>query len=75
MCCVRWLFAETKKCRGFGYVTFSMEDDAQRAIKEVKLYDDQKIVVTVAKKKLANKKRKKNAKTNEGLFIYFLYLF
>ncbi|XP_016322125.1 RNA-binding protein 28-like [Sinocyclocheilus anshuiensis] len=54
---------ETEKCRGFGYVTFSMEDDAQRAIKEVREYDGEKIFVTVAKKKPDNKKKKKKVKT------------
>uniref|UniRef100_A0A672LTN6 RNA-binding protein 28-like n=1 Tax=Sinocyclocheilus grahami TaxID=75366 RepID=A0A672LTN6_SINGR len=56
---------ETKKCRGFGYVTFSMEDDAQRAIKEVREYEGEKIFVTVAKKKPDNKKKKKKVKTEE----------
>ncbi|XP_016405683.1 RNA-binding protein 28-like [Sinocyclocheilus rhinocerous] len=56
---------ETEKCRGFGYVTFSMEEDAQRAIKEVKAYEGEKIFVTVAKKKPDNKKKKKKVKTEE----------
>ncbi|KAK2894537.1 hypothetical protein Q8A67_011766 [Cirrhinus molitorella] len=57
---------ETEKCRGFGYVTFSMEDDAQRAIKEVKEYEGGKIVVSVAKKKPDDKKKKKKkGKTEE----------
>uniref|UniRef100_A0A8C1I834 RNA binding motif protein 28 n=1 Tax=Cyprinus carpio TaxID=7962 RepID=A0A8C1I834_CYPCA len=54
---------ETEKCRGFGYVTFSMEDDAQRAIKEVREYEGEKIFVTVAKKKPDDKKKKKKVKT------------
>uniref|UniRef100_A0A8C7I6M1 RNA-binding protein 28 n=1 Tax=Oncorhynchus kisutch TaxID=8019 RepID=A0A8C7I6M1_ONCKI len=36
-----------EKCRGFGYVTYSMEEDAQRAVREVKDYDGQKINVSV----------------------------
>ncbi|XP_077049745.1 RNA-binding protein 28 isoform X2 [Siphateles boraxobius] len=56
---------ETKKCRGFGYVTFSMEEDAQRAIKEVKEYEKQNIFVTVAKRKLDDKKKKKKVKIEE----------
>ncbi|XP_016386291.1 RNA-binding protein 28, partial [Sinocyclocheilus rhinocerous] len=54
---------ETEKCRGFGYVTFSMEDDAQQAIKEVREYEGENIFVTVAKKKPDNKKKKKKVKT------------
>ncbi|CAK6968954.1 RNA-binding protein 28 [Scomber scombrus] len=47
----------TEKCRGFGYVTYSMEEDAQRAMKEVKEYDGKKLSVTVAKKKIKDKKK------------------
>lgn len=43
-----------------------MEEDAQRAIKEVKVYEGEKIFVTVAKKKPDNKKKKKKVKTEEG---------
>jgi len=60
------LFTETKKCRGFGYVTFSMEEDAQRAIKEVKEYEKQNIFVTLAKRKPDDKKKKKKVKIEEG---------
>uniref|UniRef100_A0A9J8AVI5 RNA binding motif protein 28 n=1 Tax=Cyprinus carpio carpio TaxID=630221 RepID=A0A9J8AVI5_CYPCA len=56
---------ETEKCRGFGYVTFSMEDDAQRAIKEVREYEGEKIFVTVAKKKPDDKKKKKKHEPTE----------
>ncbi|KAI7802395.1 RNA-binding protein 28 [Triplophysa rosa] len=56
--------AET--CRGIGYVTFAMEDDAQRALKEVKEYDGQKIDVVIAKKKPDNKKRWKTKKKEES---------
>lgn len=59
------LYLGTEKCRGIGYVTFSMEDDAQRALKEVKEYDGQKIVVVLAKKKPDDKKRRKT-KIKEG---------
>lgn len=34
-----------------------MEEDSQRALKEIKEYDGQKISVSVAKKKLDNKKK------------------
>ncbi|XP_073435337.1 RNA-binding protein 28 isoform X2 [Dendrobates tinctorius] len=52
-----------EKCRGLGYVTFSMLEDAQRAMKEIKEYDGKKIEVMVAKKKLRDKDKK--AKTKE----------
>nr|XP_015207684.1 PREDICTED: RNA-binding protein 28 [Lepisosteus oculatus] len=51
-------------CRGFGYVTFSMEEDAQKAMKEIKQYDGQQIVLMLAKKKQHNKK--KSASTEPG---------
>ncbi|XP_029910201.1 RNA-binding protein 28 isoform X2 [Myripristis murdjan] len=47
----------TDKCRGFGYVTYSMEEDAQRAIKEIREYDGQRISLSVAKKKINDKKK------------------
>ncbi|XP_030646630.1 RNA-binding protein 28 [Chanos chanos] len=43
--------------RGIGYVTFSMSEDAQRALQQIKEYDGQKITVMVAKKKLQDKKK------------------
>ncbi|XP_078533900.1 RNA-binding protein 28 [Lissotriton helveticus] len=49
----------SETCRGFGYVTFSMLDDAQRALKAVQAYDGNRIHVTVAKKKLRTKEKKK----------------
>lgn len=58
----------SEKCRGIGYVTFSLEDDAQRALKEVREYDGQKIVVVIAKKKPDNKKRRKT-KMKEGKIL------
>lgn len=48
----------TDKCRGFGYVTYSMEEDAQRALKEVKEYDGKKLSLSVAKGKVKDKKKK-----------------
>ncbi|KAI1883400.1 hypothetical protein AGOR_G00231050 [Albula goreensis] len=47
----------TDKCRGFGYVTFAMVDDSQRALKEIKEYDGKKISVVVAKRKQNDKKK------------------
>ncbi|XP_053741219.1 RNA-binding protein 28 [Synchiropus splendidus] len=47
----------TDKCRGFGYVTYSMEDDAQRALKEIRDYDGRKLSLSVAKKKIRDKKK------------------
>ncbi|KAL2093703.1 hypothetical protein ACEWY4_011015 [Coilia grayii] len=48
---------ESGKCRGIGYVTFPMAEDAQRALTEIKQYDGQKIRVSFAKKKLRDKKK------------------
>ncbi|XP_077328780.1 RNA-binding protein 28 [Lithobates pipiens] len=52
----------TEKCRGFGYVTFSLLEDAQRAMKEIKQYDGKKIEILVAKKKLTEKDKKSKIK-------------
>ncbi|XP_054633033.1 RNA-binding protein 28 [Dunckerocampus dactyliophorus] len=45
------------KCRGFGYVIYAMEEDAQRALKEINDYDGKKLLISVAKKKLKNTKK------------------
>ncbi|KAM6960581.1 RNA-binding protein 28 [Aplochiton taeniatus] len=47
----------TETCRGFGYVTFAMEDDAHRAVKELREYEGKRIIVSVAKKKIDKRKR------------------
>ncbi|XP_036591782.1 RNA-binding protein 28-like [Trichosurus vulpecula] len=52
----------SKTCRGFGYVTFSMLEDAQRALKEVTTFEGCKINVTVAKRKIKNKTKEKEKK-------------
>ncbi|XP_068943254.1 RNA-binding protein 28 isoform X2 [Petaurus breviceps papuanus] len=63
---VKQCFVVTEKgsqtCRGFGYVTFSMLEDAQRALKEVTTFEGCKISVTVAKRKLKNKTKEKEKK-------------
>ncbi|XP_056429071.1 RNA-binding protein 28 [Hyla sarda] len=51
-----------EKCRGLGYVTFSMLEDAQKAMKEIREYDGKKIEVMVAKKKLREKDKKAKMK-------------
>ncbi|XP_075809570.1 RNA-binding protein 28 isoform X1 [Microtus pennsylvanicus] len=57
----------SKACRGFGYVTFSMLEDVQRALKEITTFEGCKINVTVAKKKVKNKsKEKKNNENSES---------
>uniref|UniRef100_A0A3Q1H2J9 RNA-binding protein 28 n=1 Tax=Anabas testudineus TaxID=64144 RepID=A0A3Q1H2J9_ANATE len=57
----------TEKCRGFGYVTYSMEEDAQRALKEVKEYDGKRLSLSVAKKKIKDKKKaEKNEQQSKG---------
>ncbi|XP_058537378.1 RNA-binding protein 28 isoform X1 [Ochotona princeps] len=54
----------SKACRGFGYVTFSMLEDVQRALKEITTFEGHKISVTVAKKKLRDKSRNKGKNEN-----------
>ncbi|XP_051007803.1 RNA-binding protein 28 [Acomys russatus] len=54
----------SKACRGFGYVTFSMLEDVQRALKEITSFEGCKINVTVAKKKLKNKSKEKRKNEN-----------
>ncbi|XP_054415728.1 RNA-binding protein 28 isoform X1 [Pongo abelii] len=54
----------SKACRGFGYVTFSMLEDVQRALKEITTFEGCKINVTVAKKKLRNKTKGKGKNEN-----------
>ncbi|XP_030072201.1 RNA-binding protein 28 isoform X2 [Microcaecilia unicolor] len=60
---VKQCFVVTEKgnkiCRGFGYVTFSLLEDAQKALREVKEFDGCKINVSFAKKKLREKKKRK----------------
>uniref|UniRef100_A0A8C8RG49 RNA binding motif protein 28 n=1 Tax=Pelusios castaneus TaxID=367368 RepID=A0A8C8RG49_9SAUR len=51
--------AGSETCRGFGYVTFSLLEDAQRALREVTSFEGHEIKVTVAKKKLREKKKQR----------------
>ncbi|KAF4071995.1 hypothetical protein AMELA_G00269320 [Ameiurus melas] len=52
----------SETCRGFGYVTYCMAEDAQRALKEIKCYEDKELIVIQAKKKLHEKKQGKKKK-------------
>ncbi|XP_039099617.1 RNA-binding protein 28 [Hyaena hyaena] len=54
----------SKACRGFGYVTFSMLEDVQKALKEITTFEGCKINVTVAKKKLRKKSKEKGENEN-----------
>ncbi|KAL0618052.1 RNA-binding protein 28 [Plecturocebus cupreus] len=54
----------SKTCRGFGYVTFTMLEDVQRALKEISTFEGCKINVTIAKKKLRNKTKEKGKNEN-----------
>ncbi|MBN3271110.1 RBM28 protein, partial [Polyodon spathula] len=47
----------SETCRGFGYVTFSMLEDTQKALKVVKDYNGQRIRLTLANKKQHDKKK------------------
>nr|XP_020508551.1 RNA-binding protein 28 isoform X1 [Labrus bergylta] len=51
----------TEKCRGFGFVTYSMEEDAQRAMKEIKDYEGQRLSLSVAKRKITDREKRKAA--------------
>uniref|UniRef100_A0A8C9UX56 RNA binding motif protein 28 n=1 Tax=Scleropages formosus TaxID=113540 RepID=A0A8C9UX56_SCLFO len=50
----------TDRCRGFGYVAFSMEEDSRKALKETIKYDGRKLSVTAAKKKAYDKKKEES---------------
>ncbi|XP_003407300.1 RNA-binding protein 28 isoform X1 [Loxodonta africana] len=54
----------SKACRGFGYVTFSMLEDVQRALNEITTFEGCKINVTVAKRKLRHKSKEKGKNEN-----------
>ncbi|XP_049630327.1 RNA-binding protein 28 [Suncus etruscus] len=54
----------SKACRGFGYVTFSMQEDVQKALKEINTFEGGKISVSVAKKKLRKKTKEKAENEN-----------
>lgn len=68
-----FIHSGSEKCRGIGYVTYSMTEDAQRALREIKDYDGQRITVVEAKKKLYEKKQGKNKKG--ACLVYFLLYF
>lgn len=54
---------DAEQCRGFGYVTYSMAEDSQRAMKEIRDYDGQKISVSVAKKKQQDQRKAGQSKS------------
>lgn len=54
-------------CRGFGYVTFALADDAQKAIDVVKTFGGRQLSVCFADKKPKHEKRKrKQGRNGEG---------
>ncbi|KAK3577695.1 hypothetical protein CHS0354_025760 [Potamilus streckersoni] len=48
----------SEKCRGFGYVIYSMREDAVKAKDEIKSLDGRKLFITYADKKKRQKKKK-----------------
>ena len=49
-------------CRGFGYVTFALAEDAQKAMDTLKTFKGRQIKVSFAEKKPRHKKRKLDKK-------------
>uniref|UniRef100_H9GJQ6 RRM domain-containing protein n=1 Tax=Anolis carolinensis TaxID=28377 RepID=H9GJQ6_ANOCA len=62
---VRWKLLSCEVCRGFGFVTFSLPEDAQRAIQEVTSFGNRKVTATIANPK-PRQKGKKKAEASEG---------
>jgi len=52
---------DSKKCRGFGYVKFTMLEDAEKALKDITSVNGRKVHIMFSKKK--EKKKKFGAKT------------
>ena len=63
-CCFCFVFFSGAKdtCRGFGYVTFALAEDAQRAMETLKTFKGRQIKVSFAEKKPRHKKRKLDKK-------------
>ncbi|NXI43027.1 RBM28 protein, partial [Galbula dea] len=55
----------TKTCRGFGYVTFSLAEDAQRALREVTTLGGHQLGVTLARQRLRERKKKPQQEEKE----------
>uniref|UniRef100_A0ACB8FMK4 Uncharacterized protein n=1 Tax=Sphaerodactylus townsendi TaxID=933632 RepID=A0ACB8FMK4_9SAUR len=55
-----------ESCRGFGFITFSLAEDAQRAIREITTFAGRKISTTLAKPKARQKEKKKKKKKGEA---------
>ena len=50
------MFSGSEKNRGFGYVQFSLFEDAEKAVQNVKSLDGRKVFVTFANKKPKKKR-------------------
>ncbi|XP_056197610.1 RNA-binding protein 28 [Falco biarmicus] len=48
----------TKTCRGFGYVTYSLAEDAQRALQEATVLGARRLSVTLARQRLREGRKK-----------------
>ncbi|KAJ8314554.1 hypothetical protein KUTeg_006704 [Tegillarca granosa] len=56
---------DSEKCKGYGYVTFSLFDDAEKAKEKIKSLDGRKLYISYADRKKDEKKKKKAKISND----------
>ena len=57
--CTKCTFSDSDKSRGFGYVQYSLREDADAAIQKIKALDGRKLYVSFANKKPKQTRGKK----------------